>query len=281
MTPTVLLVVMTGTLAAMGGYLVGARRGVASREALRSQQRSLEEEIETLKLEVAEDRGSVRNLEVFRQILAPLVARESLGFELAHLDADPDSRGKGLPILLDRIASKGGFGTVLLTDEVGLPLATTRGAAEVELLAAHSSLLLALVDRIAQSGAPAPMAVLVRDVSNQTVLHRVFRVAEDRYLLTAVAKGTLLAPDALDPGLDVSRTGAARALRPGPRSFPFPGDRLERGCELRAPHVARWVPPAPPPISVPGGRRSEFCEFLPRCWLTPITRSATLDGYEC
>ena len=45
------------------------------------------------------------------------------------------------------------------------------------------------------------MAVLIRDSSNQRILHRIFSVNNERFLVTAVAKGNEIATDALDPAL--------------------------------------------------------------------------------
>jgi hypothetical protein len=137
--------------------------------------------------------------EVVVDALGPFLERERLGHELARLDTG-EKRGD-LPRLLEAIAAKGGFSTMLLSDEVGLPLATTRDAAEVEGLAAAAAMFLTLSDRVAANGLPPPFGAVLRDQANRLILYRSFRVGEERYVLTAVTGGTFLSPESLDPTL--------------------------------------------------------------------------------
>lgn len=137
--------------------------------------------------------------DMIRQALRPIVERDRLERELAHLEGGA-SLGE-LPRLLDAIAETAGLSSVVLSDDVGLPLAASSSATGVEWLAGMSSLLLTLVERAERSGEPVPIGVVVQDASNQTILHRIFRVGEDRFLLTAVSRGLAVAPGALDPAL--------------------------------------------------------------------------------
>lgn len=141
-----------------------------------------------------------RAVEEVQRVLAPLIERERLAGQLARLDIGRGTRGE-LPRLMDAIASLGGFSSVVLSDEVGLPLAVNQGSNDGEQLAGLWSLLLTVADRIATAGAPVPIAVVVHDAANQTILHRLFSSAGSRFLLTAVSRGRSLAPEALDPAL--------------------------------------------------------------------------------
>ncbi len=137
--------------------------------------------------------------DALQQVLRPMMEREQVGRDLARLTST--SGLGGLPKLLDAIAERGGFSSIVLSDDVGLPLAASAGAVDVDTLAGASSLLLTLADRAERDGAPAPLCVVVRDESNQTLLHRIFRVGDDRFMLTAVARGVEVLADALDPAL--------------------------------------------------------------------------------
>ncbi len=137
--------------------------------------------------------------ELVQKTLSPMLERERLGRELAQLEGG-STLGE-LPRLLDGIAQKGGFSSVVLSDDVGLPLAASSGAQSVDWLAGMASLVLTLVERSERSGEPRPIGVVVHDESNQMLLHRIFRVGADQFLLTAVTRGKDVAPSALDPAL--------------------------------------------------------------------------------
>jgi hypothetical protein len=136
--------------------------------------------------------------EMMRELVGPMLEKQRLGKELSQLDT---GTGLGeLPRLLDQIAEKGGFDTVVLSDDVGLPLGASSRARDVEQIAGFSALLLTVADRIAASAA-APVGIVVRDAASQHCLYRIFNVGTARYMLTAVAKGIFLGPEALDPAL--------------------------------------------------------------------------------
>lgn len=144
------------------------------------------------------DDGALRA--AVQELLEPLVAREQLGHDLAHLELGSGQRGE-LPRLLDDIASRGGFSAVLLSDDDGLPLAASQGAADLERLAGVTSLVMLVADRLSRDDGPAPLAVMVHDASNNQLLSRLFDVGGQSLVLTAVASGTNLTPTALDPAL--------------------------------------------------------------------------------
>lgn len=150
--------------------------------------------------------------ETVQGLLGPMVERERLGLVFSQLNGEAQTRGE-LPRLLTLIAERGGFATVLLSDAEGLPLATNDTRENPETLAATTSLLLTLADRIAQGGDPPPIAAALRDEDNRVVLHRIFHVGPERYVLTAVNKGVFLPPDVLDPTLvQIERLLAEQAI---------------------------------------------------------------------
>lgn len=176
------------------------RQGLAAIDRTRADpeqlRRDLQRTIQPL-LQRRDDTAAVR--ETVRELLAPMLDHERLGRELAQL---PGGTSLGeLPRLLDAIADRGGFSAVVLSDEVGLPLAASASARDVELLAGTASFVLTLADRAARDGAPRPLAVVVLDESNQHVLHRIFVVDGTRFTLTAVSRGVHVAPGALDAAL--------------------------------------------------------------------------------
>lgn len=148
--------------------------------------------------------------EMLREMLAPVVERERIGKELSRLE--PGSSLGELPRMLDAIAEKGGFASVVLSDDAGLPLASSSNARDVEVLAGTASFLLTLADRAQRDGVPRPQAIVVLDESNQHVLHRIFTVDSARFTLTAVTRGVHVTPVALDAALGkLERVLAKRA----------------------------------------------------------------------
>lgn len=157
-------------------------------------------------LEGQKDTHGLRDL--LQQALTPMLQRDTFGRELAQVEGGT-TLGE-LPRLLDTIAQKGGFSSVVLSDDVGLPLAASASATSVDWLAGVGSFLLTLVERSERSNEPKPIGVLVHDESNQLTLHRIFRVGGTQFLLSAVARGQDLRPDALDPALGKLERALAR-----------------------------------------------------------------------
>lgn len=182
-----------------------------------SEQSALKAQVASLRERVAKDAESGkaregRAVEQVQKLLAPLIERERLSEELARLEMGRGTRGE-LPRLMDAIAKIGNFSTVVLSDEVGLPLATNQGSPDSDVIAGVWSLLLSIADRVAVSGKPVPTAVLVHDAENHMTVHRLFSSAGGRYLLTATGRTGALAPGALDPALDkLQRILAGSAL---------------------------------------------------------------------
>jgi predicted regulator of Ras-like GTPase activity (Roadblock/LC7/MglB family) len=185
------LAALSSGLLILSGYLLGSRREGRERQRLQR--------------ELAERTERIAALSTVEGLLASARVPERIGQAVSRLRAERSGRAThaDLPRLLDTIAEQGAFTAVLLTDETGLPIASSTQARHAEQLAGIASLILTLAERIVANQQPAPLAVLLRDESNQLVLHRVFRLpfTEERFILTAVAKGTTATPDLLDPAL--------------------------------------------------------------------------------
>ncbi len=205
------------------GWLAGVRRGahvrrelaedvaaesrrandLAERLAEHHQDAEARALVESVLQPMAAREEETRSLEnMVRSVLGPLAARERIGWALSTIEARTAAH-RDLPDLLDTIAQRSGLGTMLLCDEAGLPLASTSSSTLAnDTLAAMSALLLNLVDRIEAAGSPAPFSAVFRDEANQVILHRVFSVGKERFVLSAATSGRAMTPDDLDPALD-------------------------------------------------------------------------------
>ncbi len=201
-----LVTVIVGLVAAFlllaAGWLLGVRRGHASREQLRHLIFEQSRELQQAKDDFAQrSQQQERNLKAtIEQALAPLVQREQLSIDLSQLKSGSGER-RDLTLLLDQIADVGNFSTVVICDDEGLPLAANDKGQDVDRHAANSSLILLLADRMTNSGQATPMSIMVHDESNVTTLCRFFRAQDQRLSLTAVTSGARLGPTALDPAL--------------------------------------------------------------------------------
>lgn len=185
------LAALSSGLLILSGYVLGSRRERRERHRLQRQ--------------LAERSARIEALSTVEGLLTSARIPERIGQAVTKLRAERTGRPghAELPRLLDTIAEQGAFAAVLLTDETGLPVASSTQARHAEQLAGIASLILTLAERIVANQQPAPLAVLLRDESNQLVLHRIFRLpfTDERYILTAVARGTAATPEALDPAL--------------------------------------------------------------------------------
>ena len=183
------------------GYLVGANRGYHSREQLRQRNLDQAEEISLLRQRLSPlEEGDEKLRVTIKEMLTPLMQRDQLSFDLAHLKAAPGRRSD-LTALLDQIAERGNFSAVLLSDDDGWPLASSSTARDLDRLRATASLLLVVADRTARDSAPAPLSLMLHDETNSVTLIRIFHVWGQRLSLTAVSAGGQLSPTALDPAL--------------------------------------------------------------------------------
>lgn len=183
------------------GYLLGANRGYHSREQLRQRVLDQEEEINLLRQRLSPlEEGEEKLRVTIKEMLTPLMQRDQLSFDLAHLKAEPGRRSD-LTALLDQIAERGNFSAVLLSDDDGWPLASSSTARDLDRLRATASLLLVVADRATHGNAPAPLSLMLHDETNTVTLVRIFHVWGQRLSLTAVSTGGQLSPTALDPAL--------------------------------------------------------------------------------
>lgn len=183
------------------GYLLGANRGYHSREQLRQRILDQEEEINLLRQRLSPlEEGEEKLRVTIKEMLTPLMQRDQLSFDLAHLKAEPGRRSD-LTALLDQIAERGNFSAVLLSDDDGWPLASSSTARDLDRLRATASLLLVVADRATHGNAPAPLSLMLHDETNTVTLVRIFHVWGQRLSLTAVSTGGQLSPTALDPAL--------------------------------------------------------------------------------
>lgn len=203
MTLIPMLIALAAALLLLGaGYLYGARRGSNARERLRAINLQQVEQLKQLqRFSERDDRRESSLRRTIEQVLGPLVERETFSLGLSDL-ADGAGQHRDLTLMLDRIQEIGHFSAVMISNEEGLPLAADSGARQdVERLAAVSSLMLLMTERIAGPDRPAPRSIMVHDESNVTTLCRIFRVRDQRLSLTAVSEGARLTPTALDPAL--------------------------------------------------------------------------------
>lgn len=232
------LAIVLASLAALfflaAGYFAGARLGRAARDALRDERdralarldarsdkdlaasregAELRAWLERVQSELGALSGAVRERQEGAEArvieLARQLAPDGERMARALADARASSR-KDLPPLLDRIATEGALRAVLLGDEVGLLLASSSGAEDAEVIAGASSLLLTHADRLGQGGIAAPLAILIHDEADRLTLHRVIRVQDRRYLLTAIGRRETLGLGSLDPAVDLLERVLAR-----------------------------------------------------------------------
>lgn len=142
--------------------------------------------------------GDVRKM--MNELLAPMLDRERSLRELSSIHVGAGGLGE-LPKLLDAIAQKAGFSSVVLSDESGLPLAASSEASDVEGLAGIAAFFLTLAERAERASLPRPLSCVVLDETNRTTLHRMFVVGSSRFTLSAVSRGMALTPGALDAAL--------------------------------------------------------------------------------
>lgn len=179
------------------GYILGAKRAHSAREELRNQNLAQAEKMKQLREHLSQQDDSLRA--TIQQVLTPLVRREQLAFELANLEAKQGQ--SDLTVLLNQIAEKAHFATVLLSDDEGWPLAANSSTRDLERLGATALLLLLLADRLGRDGALAPLALMLLDETNNVILCRIFHIDGQRLSLTAVSGDAQLTPTALDPAL--------------------------------------------------------------------------------
>ncbi len=210
----ILLAATATTTLLVAGYAFGARQGRAARAAL---EKALETEIarahglsarlSTPASEPPPGSGDVRA--VIEDALAPLLTRERVARDLASIHLDRTGLG-GLPDAIDAIATTGGFQTVVLSDDAGLPLAASTESEEIDILAGTAAYIQGLAERAVRSELPRPVSCVLLDDAQRTTVHRMFALGSERFTLSAVSRGAALFPGALDAALPA----VERALAP-------------------------------------------------------------------
>lgn len=164
---------------------------------------------DALRLDNAELIKSGRSDDAVARALAPLMAYEKSSQELVRLQGGDGLQS--LPAVLTEIAKAGGFSGVLLSDESGLPIAQSEGETRsIDHAAGVFSLLLMMSDRLEHTGSPGLRSIIIRDEDEALSVHRIFTVGEQRYLLSAATRSTLMVPAALDPAIDSVKSTLAR-----------------------------------------------------------------------
>ena len=138
------------SLLLLAGYLFGIKRGQKAREKLREQlfeQKDLK--IDTLLQQsdalqrviepLADWDIQLEKLHAgIKQMQASMFKQDQVALELTNLQTSSKDRGD-LTSLMDEIAKKAPFESVLLSDENGLPLVSSSDAKDLERLAAIAS----------------------------------------------------------------------------------------------------------------------------------------------
>ncbi len=139
-------------------------------------------------------------------MLAPLVERERQSVDLARVGS-PGQR-RDLSLLLEQVARAGGFGSVLLSNEDGLVVASAGTAPDFDGMAAATARLTGAADQFAARRGGA-LAVVIRDAADSATLCRLFTAHGQKMALTATSNDTRLAAVALDPALAKIETALA------------------------------------------------------------------------
>jgi predicted regulator of Ras-like GTPase activity (Roadblock/LC7/MglB family) len=204
--PALLIGLGAAVLLLLAGYLAGLRRGSRERARLRGMAERQAAILQRLESRNAggDDGGALKS--TIEQVLAPLVERERLSLDLARVGGAGERRD--LSPLLDQIASAGRFGSVLLSNEDGLVVASAGTAPDFDAMAAGAARLTGAADRFAARRGGA-LALVIRDASGSTTLCRLFAARGQRMALTATSSDARLAPVALDPALAKIETALA------------------------------------------------------------------------
>ncbi len=216
--PALLIGLGAAVLLLLAGYLAGLRRGSKERARMRVTAEQQAAILQHWKSAMGSDGALKSTVEQvlaplvererlsIEQVLAPLVERERLSLDLARVSSAGERRD--LAPLLEQIASVGNFGSVLLSNEDGLVVASAGRAPDFDAMAAATARLTGVADQFATRHGGA-LAVVVRDAADSTTLCRLFTTHGQRMALTATSNDTRLAAVALDPALMKIETALA------------------------------------------------------------------------
>ena len=205
--PALLIGLGAAFLLLLAGYLAGLWRGLRERTRLRGvaeQQAAILQHWKELNASALENDDTLKS--TIEQVLAPLVERERLSVDLARVGGGGQRRD--LSPLLELVTRVGGFGSVLLSNEDGLVVASAGTAPDFDAMAAATARLTGAADQFAARRGGA-LAVVIRDAADSTTLCRLFSTHGQRMALTATSNDTRLATVALDPALAKIETALA------------------------------------------------------------------------
>lgn len=209
--PALLIGLGAALLLLLAGYLAGLRRGSRERTRLRGvteQQAAILQHWKQRNADALDDGRTLKS--TIEQVLAPLVERERLSVDLARVGSAGQRRD--LSPLLELVARVGSFGSVLLSNEDGLVVASAGTAPDFDAMAAATARLTGVADQFAARHGGA-LAVVVRDAADSTTLCRLFTTHGQRMALTATSNDTRLAAVALDPALAKIETALAAQVQ--------------------------------------------------------------------
>ncbi len=209
--PALLIGLGASSLLLLAGYLAGLWRGSKERARLRGvaeQQAAILAHWKQLHAGALEHDDTLKS--TIEQVLAPLVERERLSVDLARVGGGGQRRD--LSPILELVTKVGGFGSVLLSNEDGLVVASAGTAPDFDDMAAATVRLTSAADQFAAHRGGA-LAVVIRDAADSTTLCRLFTTNDQRMALTATSNDTRLSTVALDPALAKIETALA-ALTP-------------------------------------------------------------------
>ncbi|MGP0041120.1 MAG: hypothetical protein ACLPJW_10570 [Rhodomicrobium sp.] len=205
--PALLIGLGAALLLLLAGYLAGLRRGSSERTRLRGVAEQQAAILQHWKQRNAGGLDDDRTLKsTIEQVLAPLVERERLSHDLARVGSAGERRD--LSPLLEQVARAGNFGSVLLSNDDGLVVASAGTAPDFDAMAAATARLTGVAGQFAALRGGA-LAVVIRDAAGSTTLCRLFTTHGQRMALTATSNDTRLATVALDPALAKIETALA------------------------------------------------------------------------
>ncbi len=208
--PALLIGLGAAVLLLLAGYLAGLWRGLRERTRLRGLAEQQAAILQRWKSALDDDGSLKSTIEQvlaplvererlsIEHVLAPLVERERLSLDLARVGSAGERRD--LSPLLEQVARVGNFGSVLLSNEDGLVVASAGTAPDFDAMAAATARLTGVADQFAARRGGA-LAVVIRDAANSTTLCRLFMTHGQKMALTATSNDTRLATVALDPAL--------------------------------------------------------------------------------
>ncbi len=206
---TILIAVVSASMLLFAGYLLGINRGLQAREYLRGQLEAWKPTSPEA-TPVADDclghlAGMFEEHEfsIFSEpeYVAPTPIKIIPPVAIAIGQTVLDQKREALAHAMNEIAEAAHFKTVLLSDENGLPIASSRQATDLGRLAAISGYVVMFGEHIRREEDYRPVSLLFNDVSQHQVLSRIFTAGEQRLVLTAVIVNSTLALGALDPAI--------------------------------------------------------------------------------